>query len=144
MTAKQYLQQSFRLNQKISANLQSLERLRALAASIPPANLSRDRIQAGGASDRVGNAVAKIIGLEAAITAEIGRFAGLKEEIMECLGLMPDNDLRLILQKRYLNFQKWEHIAADLNYTRRHAMRLHGEAIQAFQEQFKDVLECHI
>lgn len=144
MTAKQYLQQSFRLNAKIDANQMELERLRALATSIPSPDLSQDRVQGGTVSDRIGNTVAKIVDLEAKINVEIDQFIDLKREIRTRIDEINDDDLRLVLKNRYLNFQKWEQIAVDMNFTYRHVTRLHGEAIQAFQERFKDVLECPI
>ena len=146
MTAKQYLQQSFRLNAKIDADLLEVERLRALATSVSSPDLSQDRVQTGTVSDRIGNTVAKIIDLEREINAEIDRFVDLKREIRERIDKVASEDFRIILQKRYLNFQKWEQIAVDLNYTYRHVTRLHGEAIQAFHslfpDEFDDVLEC--
>ena len=44
---------------------------------------------------------------------------------------VPDTTLRTLLTKRYLNFEKWEKIAVDLNYSWRQVMRLHGQALRA-------------
>ena len=144
MTAKQYLQQTFRLNAKIDAKKIRIEQLRAFAESVSPPELSHDKVQAGRASDQMGENVTKIVDLEKEKNAEIQQLLDLQEEIESRLKEMPDDDLCLILEKRYINLQKWEQIALDLNYTYRHTTRLHGEAIQAFQEKFNDVLECPI
>jgi hypothetical protein len=134
MTAKQYLRQALRLNEKIDANMLELERLRALATAVSSPDLSQDRVRASGVSDRIGNIVAKIVDLEEKINAEIDKFVGLKKEIRERLSMMPDDDLRLILQKRYINFQKWEQIAVDMNFTFQWVHVLHKRALNEFKK----------
>jgi hypothetical protein len=132
--AKQYLQQAKRLDARISANMLEAERLRALATSIPSPGLSQDRVQASGAPDRIGGIVAEIVELETEISAEIDRLVGLKAEIRERIGMMADDDLKLILQKRYLNFQKWEQIAVDMGYNYRWVLKLHNKALREFEK----------
>jgi hypothetical protein len=144
MTAKQYLQQSFRLNTKIDANQMELERLRALAESVPSPDLSKDRVQTSGAGDRIGGIVAKIVDLEAVIKTEILKFVDLKREIRERIDGIEDDDLRLILQKRYINFQKWEQIAVDMNYGFQWVHKLHKRALNKFSEKYQQAIESDI
>ena len=134
MTAKQYLGQSFRLNAKIDANKMELERLRALAESVPSPDLSQDRVQTSGVNDRIGSTVVKIVDLEAVIQGEIDHFVDLQKEIRACLDKITDDTLKVILQKRYLNFQKWEQIAVDLECTFQWVHVLHKRALKIFEE----------
>jgi hypothetical protein len=135
MTAKRYLQQAKRLNARIDANLLEVERLRALATSISSVDLSREGVRTSGTPDRTGNVVAKIVDLEKEINAEIDGFVDLMREIRERIDAMDDDDLRLILKKRYLNFQKWERIAIDMDLTYQWVHRLHKRALADFEKK---------
>ena len=141
MTAKQYLQQSFKLNAKINANLLELERLRALSTCVASPDLSKDKVQTGSVTDRIGNTVAKIVDLEILIIDETDRLVDLKREIRERLEAIEDDDLRLVLQKRYVNFQKWEQIAVDMNYGYQWIHKLHKRALNLFSKKFQQAIE---
>lgn len=133
MTAKKYLNQAFRLNDKINANQMELDRLQELAVSIPSFDLSKDRVQSGSVSDHIGYTVDKIVALQQVINAEIDRLIDLKAEIRQRLNRISNDDFRLIIQKRYLNFQKWEQIAVDLGVTSQWAHVLHKRALKDFE-----------
>ena len=77
---------------------------------------------------------AKTIRLEAKINTEIDKLVDLKEEIKSWIEKIPDENLRLILQKRYVNLQKWEEIAVDLDLSFRRITQLHGSALSALQK----------
>jgi hypothetical protein len=144
MTAKQYLQQLFRLDVKIGDALSELKELEALKESIPGVDFSKAKVQTSAQTDRTGELVAKIVDLEALVAAKIDAFLDPRNEIRERIDAIPDEDLRLILQKRHVHLQKWEQIALDMNYTYRHTLRLHGEALRVFNYKYKDVLKrCH-
>jgi len=141
MTAKQYLQQSFRLKMKIDMKQLKLEQLRALAESVSSPDLSKDRVQTSGASDKIGGAVAKIVDLENEIKGEIEKFVQLEREIRQRVYKMPDDDLRIIIEKRYINFQKWEQIAVDMNYGFQWVHKLHKRALNIFSIIYQQAIE---
>jgi predicted AlkP superfamily phosphohydrolase/phosphomutase len=136
MTAKQYLQQAFRLNQRIESNREEIARLRALVTSIGSPDLSVDKVQGGGNQDRLGQTIAKIIDFERELEAEIQNYVSLRREIHNRINAIQEEDLKLILQKRYLNFQKWGQLAVDMNYSFRNVMYLHKQALNVFTEKF--------
>ena len=41
---------------------------------------------------------------------------------------------RLVLEKRYLNFETWEGIAAEMYISSRTVLRMHEKALEAVQE----------
>ena len=57
----------------------------------------------------------------------------IKQEIATVIAEVPDTTLRTLLTKRYLNFEKWEKIAVDLNYSWRWTMKMHRQALQAVE-----------
>ena len=92
MTAKQYLQQAYRLNELINSDLAELEQLRVLATSVSSPNLSG--MPSGGSRNTEPDfvrAIEKIYDLEKVINAEIDRFVDLKKEIRIVINQVPDN-----------------------------------------------------
>ena len=129
MTAKQYLRQAYRLNQKIDADMSEKKRLHDRYISIRVQDLSSERVQSSPNNDGKVDTLAKIMELEAKINTEIDRYVALKEEIRESINKVEDDTLKLILQKRYLNFEKWEKIAVDMDYSTRRILQLHNKAL---------------
>lgn len=52
----------------------------------------------------------------------------------ELIKMLDDEKLQLILFKRYLNYQRWEVIAADLGYTWRRIHQMHAEALKILEK----------
>ena len=77
------------------------------------------------------NRVARYADFAAQVDAQIDKLIDIKQEIAAVITEVPDTTLRTLLTKRYLNFEKWEKIAVDLNYSWRQVMRLHGQALRA-------------
>ena len=50
---------------------------------------------------------------------------------------MPDPELQLLLEKRYLCHEKLEDIAIDMNISIQHTFRLHREALKKIEEILK-------
>jgi DNA-directed RNA polymerase specialized sigma subunit len=138
MTAKEYLSQARILDKLIDADIHELERLRALSTSLGTQDYSQDRVQTSGTGDKLCEIVAKIVDLQVKINKEIDQYVKLKEQIKEKISSLNNTDYKLLLQMRYINGEKWEQIALNMEYSYRHTTRLHGEALIAI----KDVLKC--
>ena len=70
------------------------------------------------------------------IGAETVRLSRMRAEVLEILSHVEDLDGRLILQKRYLGYEKWEKIAFDLHCGELYVYRLHKRAINALEAFF--------
>ena len=138
LTAKEFLQQYRDADREINAKLDQVHRLRELATKTTQ-TLTGDRVQASP-ENRLEKIVAKITDLEAEGDEEIDRLVELKRKVKRVIQRVPDASQRAVLERRYINGQRWEKIAVELNYTYRHVTRLHGEALM----KIKDVLECPI
>lgn len=137
MTAKQYLKQAFRLNELINSDLEELAQLKALSTSISSPNLSSEAVSGSRPQEaKFVNAILKIVDLENKINEEIDRYVDLKDEIREKVIAIENEDERLILQNRYLNFQTWERIAEDLNFTTQWVHELHKRALTTFTQVY--------
>lgn len=131
MTAKQYLRQAYRLNDLINSDLAELEQLKVLFTSVSSPNLSG--IPSSGTRKQEApfvNAVMKIIELEKVIDAEIDRFVDLKKEIRDVINKVPDNNQKLVLKLRYIQFLKWESVAAEMDLSLKQVHRIHNEALK--------------
>lgn len=128
MTAKEYLSQANRLDDEIDTRIASLERLKSIAEKMTTASSGMP----SGSADPHGreNVLVKIVDFDAEITADIDRLIELKREIKRVIDAVEDQTQRIILIKRYINKERWEQIAYELNYEMRHTLEMHGEALK--------------
>ena len=126
---KRKLRSAFAIQKQIEAEYVELQNLRDNASRITPAYSLAPG--GSGTGQRIENAMAKIVDAENIIQSEMENLMVALGEIRQLISLVDDPVLRLILHKRYLCYQKWEQIAADLSYTWVHTHRLHGKALNA-------------
>ncbi len=126
---KRKLRSAFAIQKQIEANYVEIQNLRDNANRITPAYSMAPG--GGGNGQRIENAMAKIVDMENIISSDMELLMVALSEIRALIATVDDPVLRLILHKRYLCYQKWEQIAADLNYTWVHTHRLHGKALNA-------------
>lgn len=137
MNIKQFLKQAYRLNELIQCNKQELDELNQLSTSLPGTDYSKDRVQTSASGDAgYTKIVEKIIELEDAIKSDVEKMLSLKLEIRNVINAVPDNEERLLLHLRYLNFMVWEDICDDMNVSMRTAHRIHSLALQSASESW--------
>lgn len=125
---KQKLRSAFVLQKQIEAEYVELQNLRDNASRITPAYSLAPG--GGGTGQRIENAMAKIVDAENLIRSDIELLVVALGEIRQMIALVDDPVLRLVLHKRYLCYQKWEQIAADLNYSWQWLHKMHGRALR--------------
>ena len=130
MTTKQYLEQVYRLNQFIQSSQQELADLRLMSECISGIDYSKEKVQTSPSNDAgFTKIVEKIIELENVINKDIEKMLSLKLKIRTSIDAVQDNDERLLLKYRYLNFMKWEEICVKMQISIRTAHRIHATAI---------------
>lgn len=115
------------LQQQIDAYKIELQNLRDNAGRITPAYSLAPG--GSGTGQRIENAMAKIVDAENIIQSEMEILMVALGEIRQFISLVDDPVLRLILHKRYLCYQQWKQIAADLSYSWKQIHRLHNKAL---------------
>lgn len=131
MNAKEYLQQAYRLNELINSNLVELQQLRDFSTSIAPVDVSKERVQGGiDSHDKIGSIVAKIADLDDVINSDIDKLVDLKQEIRTTINNVSDNDEKLLLRYRYINFYTWDEICEKFDTSMRNVQRIHSSALQ--------------
>ena len=129
MTARQYLGQAYRLDQRINSKLTQLALLRGNAMNLT-ANLKEISIQTSHDNAKMENTILKIIDQERELDEEIDRLVDLKAEIKKVIDGVENIEYRLILELRYLCFRSWEEIAVDMDYSIDNVFRIHRKALE--------------
>ena len=130
MTARDYLSQAYRLDQRINSKLEQVESLNDLATKVSstltgmPKNPNR-------ATSTMADTVTKIIALQAEINNDIDRLVDLKREMVAVIKAVANTERQTLLELRYLCFKTWEQIAVEMDYTVRNVHLLHKEALKA-------------
>lgn len=130
---KKKLKSVWAIQRQLDANLEELQILRDTAIKIVPTYSDMPKPETP--ARKVEEAVIKIVAMEAAIKSDIVELIDAQQEARELIMLAEEKDLRVILCKRYLNFQKWEAIAADLHYSWQHIHKLHLRGLRAILEK---------
>lgn len=132
--AKAYLKRIRLYDSHISNKTEELERLKAMVTKITQ-TLRED---AGGGSrsqDKVGDAVSRMVDLQAELNAEIDRYIDSKAEICNALNKIQKQRYFDVLYKRYVLFKTWQQIADEMGFSdERGVYKLHGRALQAFNK----------
>ncbi len=128
MTAKEYLSQAFRIDQRIRMKMEQIDSLRDLVTRMG-AQMSDMPKNPNKGQSRTEDILIKIVDMENAINRDIDRLISLKEDIMHTVNKVEDIDCQMVLEKRYLLFETWESIAAEMGYTVRNVHLIHGKAL---------------
>ena len=129
MTAKEYLQQALRLDERINSKISQVESLRQLATKCTSTITGMPRNPSPSQS-AMADAIAKIVDLEDEINHDIDRLVDLKREMVEVIKKVDDVECCLLLELRYLCFKSWEDIAVQMGYTTRYIHDLHKQALR--------------
>jgi len=129
MTAREYLSQAHRLDQRIDAKIAQVATLNELATKCTSTLTGMPRNPNRGTST-MADAVCKIIDLQAEINRDIDSLVDLKREMVAVIKAVENIEHQTLLEKRYLCYQTWEQIAVDMGYSVRQLYRLHDEALE--------------
>ena len=129
MTAREYLSQAHRLDQRIDAKIAQVATLNELATKCTSTLTGMPRNPNRGTST-MADAVAKIVDLQAEINRDIDLLVDLKREMVAVIKAVENIEYQTLLEKRYLCYQTWEQIAVDMGYSVRQLYRLHDEALE--------------
>ena len=129
MTAKEYLGQAYRLDQRIKSKLEQVMSLRDLTTK---ATATMSDMPGGGSRNvyRMQDIIGKIIDLEDEINQDIDALVDLKREMVATIKAVADPECQTLLELRYLCFKTWEQIAVDMQYSTRNIYKLHDRAIK--------------
>ena len=138
MNTKQYLGQIRRYDKMINNKLSEIYQLKTLATSISVAT-DGDRVQSSGNKDRMGNTVAKLVDLQIETEKLIQMYTEKRQVIILQIDDIADSNFYDVLFHRYIEGKTFEAIAANMNYSWRQVVRIHDDALRAFESQYGSI-----
>jgi DNA-directed RNA polymerase specialized sigma subunit len=129
LTAKEFLNQAYRIDQRINSKLEQVQSLRDLAARATATLSDMPRIP-NPSHHRMEDFIDKAMDLESEINADLCRLIDIKREIVTVVKCVENRELQTLLEMRYLCFKTWEEIAAEMHFDLRWVYRLHGRALE--------------
>lgn len=131
MTPKEYLNQAYRLDKRIKADLEDVENLRALASSVSSPRFDIDRVKTTRNLEApFVRSLTKIMDLEGKINDELTLLISLKEQMLEIISRLENMDEQMVLRYRYLKNMTWDEIGRDLHAGKSTIKRWHENAIE--------------
>ena len=132
MTAKEWLNRYWKLEQEINALLEAQQRALDMATCV---SIRYDREKVQQQSKGPENATISYAEYSRQLDKRIDELVGMKQEILKAINSIDDEMQRAILVERYINHKKWEKISVKLNCDLRWLYRLHGRALRAMEEK---------
>lgn len=130
MTAKEYLSQAYRLDQRINSDIEEIGRLREMALGISSPSWE-EKVQTSRKTDApFVRCLEKIMDMEDTVNREIDTLVDLKRQIRTVIESVPNTDEQLVLRYRYIHNCTWEQIGNEMNADARTIRRWHGSALQ--------------
>jgi DNA-directed RNA polymerase specialized sigma subunit len=128
MTAKEYLGQAYRIDQRINCKVEQVSSLRNLAtkatstlSDVPPSGTRNVH--------RMEDVIVKIMAMENEINADIDRLVSLKQEIIRAIKSVNNPEQQTLLELRYLCFRTWEEISVEMDYSIQQIYRIRDKAL---------------
>lgn len=134
---KKFLNRCKHYEQRIKIKQNQIQHYRDMEYSITAA--IKDVPSFGGAvTSKIENCSISIMTIEEDIQKEIEAIKKERLLVQEAISLVDDEDLRRVLEARYVNEMKWEEIAVTLFYSYRWTLRLHGRALKSISQKAKE------
>lgn len=127
MTAKQWLNRGYRINEEIDELIK--EQKQALLQATSTALGGGEKVQSSNGNTTERRFV-NYAAYSETIDKRIDELYAVKNEILTAINSVDDNTLRELLVLRYIKFYTWEEIAEKMNYSMRRVYDFHGRALK--------------
>ena len=147
MTDKELSQQAKDYFAQIRKTDRLIQRLKGTVATLRSGltsqsyELKPDKVQSSGAKNPLESTMIKILDLERQITARIDELATMRNETFSMIKNVPDLDQQNILIGRYIQLKEWDDIAAELSFSPKWVLKLHGKALLEFYKGNQEFFE---
>ena len=129
MTPKTYLNQAYRLEQRIRLDKEEIERLQELATSVSGPGFEEHYNATRNTQAPFVKTVEKIIMYQDRVNEELDLLLRVKEEIQSVINDVDNMDERLVLTYRYIRNFTWARIGDELHADERTVRRWHSRAL---------------
>lgn len=135
MTAKEYLNQTYRIDKMIESKIEQVRSLKDLSTKATA--VLTDMPSGSRDVHSKENIIAKMLDMENELKFDIDKMVRIKKEVTDTINTVNDRNCRLLLEMRYLRLMSWEDIAADMNCSLRSIHYLHNRALKKVEQNRK-------
>lgn len=130
MTAKEYLMQAYRLDNRIKLDTEEYRTIREMAQGLSAVRYDSNTTQSNTPSDAsFVKALNQLWELEQKLNEELCMLSALKVQIRDVIDTVKNPNERLVLSYRYMQEMKWEQIAQEMSADAKTIRRWHGDAL---------------
>ena len=123
-----YLSRYRRMSKRIDRLLEEQSRWREMALKITPV---LSQTPGGGESGSpIERPMDKVLEIDEEINREIDELQTVRQEIRSALDQLEDENLKLLMEYRYIDGMTWEQVAVEMHYSYMQICRLHGKALK--------------
>lgn len=135
MTAKEYLSQAYRIDQRINSKIEQIASLREL--SLKATTTLSDMPKGTQNVHSKEKIITKMMDLENEINTDIDELVDIKQTIVSVIKAVDNTEYQTLLELRYLCFKQWEQIAVTMGYSLHHLYKIHNAALKICAEILK-------
>lgn len=140
MTAKQWLNRGYRINEEINELIKEQKQALLQATSTALCGGEGEKVQSSNGNTTEMRFV-NYAAYSETIDKRIDELYAVKNEILTAINSVDDNTLRELLILRYVSFNRWDEIADKMNYSERRIYDLHGRALEHVSEVIYERLQ---
>lgn len=123
-----YLSRYRRMSKRIDRLLEEQNRWREMALKITPV---LSQTPGGGESGSpIERPMDKVLEIDEEIKREIEELQTVRQGIRSALDQLEDENLKLLMEYRYIDGMTWEQVAVEMHYSYMQICRLHGKALK--------------
>lgn len=138
MTAKQFLSQAHRLEQRINSDVEELSSWRELIKTVNTVRPEEHYNPNHSIEAAFTRRLEKIWDLEQRINEEIDQLVDMKDRIRSVIDMLDNYDEQMVLRYRYLHNFEWDKIAAKMQFSVSWVYKLHHRALSQFEKIFEE------
>lgn len=129
MTAKEYLNQAFHLDQRINSKLDMLATLKEMATKTT--SIMKDEVVSHTRNvHSTEDAIIKMVDMQSEVNADIDQLVDKKKEIMHAIYAVENPEYQTLLELRYICFRTWEEISNKMHCTVSNVFKIHSKALR--------------
>lgn len=132
---KKTLQQSYYVQKLLEADIAKREELRSIRESVNSPWSAVPPSSSSGGGDKMATALARLEKVEQQISADIKRLSDVLTVNCMLIDSLDDYKQRIVLTKRYVNFEPWPVIARDMHYDRATIIRISQAALECLAQK---------
>jgi len=126
------------LNRRIEIRQRQLEDMKLKLTATGGTDYTQDKIKGSLPQDTVADRVIEYIQMEDRLNRLVDLYIDLRDRITDQIVNMNDERYSELLNLRYLEGKRLKDISEMMHYNYKWTCQLHGRALQAFGEQYRD------